>query len=681
MKELKLFEAFSGLGAQAKAFERLDCFDTEVVGTSDLDKEVVVNYAAIHCGLTNEMIENYDAYPSKEEMVKQLTEKRLGYDFQKDKPYDWAKLSKKKDKTKGIEKYWLADHLSKNFGDITQIKSLPETDLLFYSFPCTDISIAGRKEGLTWTCLECGTEYNPTEYSIEDMYECPFCGSHNIKSTRSGLLFEIERLLVDYKERNCLPSYLMLENVAQLVRKGNIEDFENWLQRLDNLGYNTYWKVLNSKDTGVPHSRQRCFAVSIRKDIDTGKFTFPEPFDSGIRLKDILEKDSEITDKYFLSDEVQARFKVTNPKFDTNIIGTTKPEFRTIGERDVVYQEDSIMGCLMATDYKQPKQVLVDTNQIDHIGILDCKGWGNVDKDVITDQGIAPALQTHNRHNIIETENKPIQSATLMGKYEKMMDISRRVYDEEGISPTLHCSGGGNTETKVSRNNLKVIRKLTPKECFRLQDFDDQDYENCKALGMCDTQGYKAAGNSITVRCIELLGQHLYKAQYDENYECYDEKMVKYLNGIKNSESNNVVCLGNVSTNNSQGGMVYGIDGVSQTICAGTHGYGTGNIYDDREIYSAALRGRYKEDGSTEQHLEINSPDYSNCLTTVQKDTLVVELNKDVNPVLVGGIGEMKSNNGTQFYQQDRVYDADAIAMCHPAQIPGGSYKYLVDAK
>lgn len=598
MKELKLFEAFSGLGAQAKAFERLDCFDTEVVGTSDLDKEVVVNYAAIHCGLTNEMIENYDAYPSKEEMVKQLTEKRLGYDFQKDKPYDWAKLSKKNDKTKGIEKYWLADHLSKNFGDITQVKSLPETDVLFYSFPCTDISIAGRKEGLTWTCLECGTEYNPTEYSIEDMYECPFCGSHNIKSTRSGLLFEIERLLVDYKERNCLPSYLMLENVAQLVRKGNIEDFENWLQRLDNLGYNTYWKVLNSKDTGVPHSRQRCFAVSIRKDIDTGKFTFPEPFDSGIRLKDILEKDSEITDKYFLSDEVQARFKVTNPKFDTNIIGTTKPDFRTIGERDVVYQEDSIMGCLMATDYKQPKQVLVDT-----------------------------------------TENKPIQSAILMGKYEKMMDISRRVYDEEGISPTLHCSGGGNTETKVSRNNLKVIRKLTPKECFRLQAFDDQDYENCKALGMCDTQGYKAAGNSITVFCIELLAQHLYKAQYDENYECYDEKMIKYLNEMEHAPS-----------------------------------YINGNI-----VYSAALRGRYKEDGSTEQHLEINSPNYSNCLTTVQKDTLVVELNKDVNPILVGGIGEMKSNNGTQFYQQDRVYDADAIAMCHPAQIPGGSYKYLVD--
>ena len=257
MKELRLFEAFSGLGAQAKAFERLDCFDTTVVGTSDLDKEVVVNYAAIHCGLTKEMIENYDAYPSKEEMVRQLTEKRLGYDFQKDKPYDWAKLSKKKDKTKGIEKYWLADHLSKNFGDITQIKSLPETDVLFYSFPCTDISIAGRKEGLTWKCLECGTEYNPADYSIEDMYECPFCSSHNIKSTRSGLLFEIERLLVDYKERECLPSYLMLENVAQLVRKGNIEDFENWVQRLDNLGYNTYWKVLNSKDTGVPHSRQR----------------------------------------------------------------------------------------------------------------------------------------------------------------------------------------------------------------------------------------------------------------------------------------------------------------------------------------------------------------------------------------------------------------------------------------
>lgn len=634
MKDIKLIELFSGIGAQAKAFERVDCFNVDVVGTCDLDKEVVVDYAAIHCGLTNEVIEDYDFYPSKEEMVKDLTDKRLGYDFVKDKPYDWAKLSKKKDKTNGIEKYWLADQLSKNFGDITQVKSLPNTDILFYSFPCTDISLAGKQDGVDWTCNSCGNKYNPIQYDVEHRYKCPVCGSENIKSTRSGLLYEVERLLVDYKKREDLPNYLILENVAALVNSKFIGDFNNWLERLDALGYNNYWKVMNTKETGIPQNRPRLFCVSIKKDIDKGNFKFPEPFDSGLRLKDLLENDQEIIDKYFLSDEVQARLVITNPEFSDNIIGTTKPEFRTIGQRDVVYKEDCIMGTLMATDYKQPKQIYVG-----------------------------------------DIGNNPVQSGTLMGKYEKMMDISRRVYDENGIAPTLHCASGGNTEPKVSRNNLKVVRKLTPKECFRLQNFDDEDYEKCKAVGMCDTQGYKATGNSITVRCIELLCQHLYKAQYDENYICLDEymqtqkctEMPKLVGGFgemksnggkqfyqqdrvydgdgiamahpaqipggsykylvnANDTDNKIITVGQVSSEGSQGGKVYGIDGVSQTVMACTHGYGMGNIYDDRNVYCAASRGRYNEDGSIDQHLEIRSSEFTNALTTVTKDNLIVEV-------------------------------------------------------
>jgi DNA-cytosine methyltransferase len=523
-------------------------------------------------------------------MIKDLTDKRLGYDFQKDKPYDWAKLAKREDKTKGIEKYWLADHLSKNLGDIMKIKSLPETDMLFYSSPCTDYSAAGKQEGGDWTCLDCDKKYNPLNYNVSERYICPHCGSHNIKSTRSGLLFEVERLLVDYQSRDCLPKYLCLENVAALVSKKFIKDFEAWVDRLDNLGYNTYWQIINAKDTGTPQSRERVFALSIRKDMDNGKFEFPKPFGSGVRLRDVLEDDINVISKYFLSDEVQDRLKITNPKFDTNIIGTTKPDFRTIGERDVVYQKDGIVGCLMASDYKQPKQLYVG-----------------------------------------ETENKPIQSGILMGKYEKMMDVSRRVYDENGIAPTLHTCGGGNTEPKVSRNNLKVVRKLTPKECFRLQAFDDIDYERCKEVGMSDTQGYKATGNSICVSALKLLFEHLYKAQYDENYKCLDEEILEYQEEMKHAPNYapDITRVGNVSTNNSQGGAVYGIYGVSQTICAGPHGYGTGNIYDNREIYSAASRGRNNEDGGYDQHLEINNTDYSNALTTVPKDNLVVEVENE----------------------------------------------------
>lgn len=470
-----------------KGIDNTHLFNANMIATADLDKEVVVSYAAIHCGLTNEMIENYEDYPSKEEMVQQLTDKRLGYDFKKDVPYDWAKLARKKDKTKGIEKYWLADHISHNLGDMMQIEVLPYSDMLTYSTPCTDLSIAGKQEGLKWTCQDCGHEYDPSLLDVDTRYTCPNCGSHNIKSTRSGLLYEVERLLVKAKENNTLPKFLLMENVDALVSKKYIDSFKDWINRLDNLGYNSYYQTINAKNTGIPQNRNRIFCISIRKDIDTKSFTFPQPFDTGIRLKDLLETDVDVLEKYFLSDEVQRRLQITDPKFEKNIVGTTKPEFRTIGQRDLVYQKDSIMGTLVATDYKQPKQII--------------------------------------------ESNEPIHIADLCSeKFQRMHEQSRRVYSEDGIAPAMHTCGGGNTEPKVERDNLRVVRKLTPKEAHRLMGFDDIDYERCKAVGMSDTQGYKQSGNSICVSCISLLVEHLYKAQYDNTYVCIDEKMVNFTN-------------------------------------------------------------------------------------------------------------------------------------------------------
>lgn len=473
----------SGIGAQIKGIKNINLFDASVVATADLDKEVVVSYAAIHCGLTNEMINSYEGYPSKEDMVQQLTDKRLGYDFKKDKSYNWEKLSKKKDKTKGIEKYWLADYISHNLGDMMQIKALPVCDMLTYSTPCTDLSIAGKQEGLKWSCQDCGYEYDPSKLDVDTRYICPNCEGNNIKSTRSGLLYEVERLLVKAKENNNLPKYLLMENVDALVSKKYIDSFNDWIDRLENLGYNSYSQTINAKNTGIPQNRNRIFCISILKNIDTKQFEFPKPFDTGIRLKDLLETDENVLEKYFLSDEVQRRLQITDQKFEKNIVGTTKPEFRTIGQRDLVYQEGAVMGALVATDYKQPKQVLVSTNEPIHIANL-CSE-----------------------------------------KFRRMHEQSRRIYSEEGIAPAMHTCGGGNTEPKIEKNNLRIVRKLTPKECHRLMGFDDIDYENCKDIGMSDTQGYKQSGNSIVVNVIELLMEHLYKAQYDNTYICKDEKL------------------------------------------------------------------------------------------------------------------------------------------------------------
>lgn len=264
--KITINELFSGIGAQFSALKKLG-ITCEVIHTSDIDQNAVLSYAAIHCGLTTEIINTYTEYPTREEMARQLTEINLGYDFQKNKPYNWYRLIKSK--SKELEKYWLANKLSKNLGDISKLEYLEYADFWTYSFPCTDISVSGKQKGII------------------------------MGKTRSGLLYEVQRLLEKARETSTLPKYLMLENVKNLVGKKFKPQFDEWLAWLDELGYNTYYKVLNAKDYGVPQNRERVFAISIRKDIDNGKFEFPQPFDNGVRLKDILE--DNVDEKYYLT--------------------------------------------------------------------------------------------------------------------------------------------------------------------------------------------------------------------------------------------------------------------------------------------------------------------------------------------------------------------------------------------
>lgn len=173
-----------------------------------------------------------------------------------------------------IDKYAIKSYeaiygATRNYGDISKVAKLDYADLWTYGFPCQDISQAGHQAGI-------------------------------IKGeTRSGLLYEVERLLSVAAEHGELPKYLILENVKNLVGKKFIKQFEAWLAWLDELGYNSYWQVINAKDCGIPQNRERVFAVSIRKDIDTG-FAFPQPKTLQCSMEDFLEENVE--EKYFLSD-------------------------------------------------------------------------------------------------------------------------------------------------------------------------------------------------------------------------------------------------------------------------------------------------------------------------------------------------------------------------------------------
>lgn len=270
---------FSGIGAQERGFRNSDLFDIEVINTSEIDKEAVVSYAAVHCGMTPEMVNNYSEYPSKEEMIDYLTEINLGYVPEKNKLYDWHRLAKRKDKMKGIEKYWLACKLTNNLGDISKIKHLSYADFWTISSPCTDISVSGKLQGID-----------------------------KDSGTRSSLVWDSARLLQIAKEENKLPKYIMMENVKNLVSKRFKHQFDIICNTLNDIGFNVYWQVLNGKDCGIPQNRERVFVIGIRKDIDKCKFAFPKPFDNGLRGEDMLEDDVDCK-YYIISDRSEKLIK------------------------------------------------------------------------------------------------------------------------------------------------------------------------------------------------------------------------------------------------------------------------------------------------------------------------------------------------------------------------------------
>ena len=282
---LRIVELCSGIGAQYRGLCNTGLFNVESVATSEIDKDAVLSYAAIHCGLTNEMIDNYD-YPPIDVMRKDLTDLNLGYVPEKEKVYDWYKAGKKFER--GIKKYWLACKLSKNLGDVSRIERLPEADVWFLSFPCQSISVAGKMKGMS-----------------------PDSG------TRSSLVWQTIRLLQEAKNDGILPQFLFLENVKNLVGKKFIKDFEAFNDLVSEFGYNVKYNIINSCECGVPQNRERVFALYTRKDVDTGNLTWPIPFDSGIRLKDIL--DEKVDENYFIN--TQKAKDLIQKLLDDGIIG------------------------------------------------------------------------------------------------------------------------------------------------------------------------------------------------------------------------------------------------------------------------------------------------------------------------------------------------------------------------
>lgn len=335
---------------------------------------------------------------------------------------------------------------SLNLGDITKVDTgkLPRIDMVSYGFPCQDISLAGKQKGLF---NDDGTQ------------------------TRSGLFFEALRIIEDTK-----PKVAIAENVKNLVSKKFNAQFQIVLESLDQAGYNNYWQVLNAKDYGIPQNRERVFIVSIRKDIDTGAFKFPEPFELELRLKDLLE--SEVDEKFYISEKMINGF----------IKHRERHEAKGTGFKWELRDPNGVASCLRANASLAPTD-----NTIACLQVADLNHYKN--------------------------------------------DQMNRVYSPDGIAPTQLVKSGGGRETKIT-DNLR-IRKLTPLECWRLMGFDDEDFYKAEKV-CSNTQLYKQAGNSIVVDVLEYLFKEIMEVldvkKVDDNVVVYECEGLINLEALKEKE-------------------------------------------------------------------------------------------------------------------------------------------------
>lgn len=451
---------------------------------------------------------------------------------------------------------------SKNLGDITKVDEtkLEPFNMICGGSPCQDFSVAGKQKGSVWTCKDCGHEYNPLTVHWSERDKCPCCGSNNIEKTRSSLLVEYLRVIRANK-----PNFGMYENVKNIVGKQFKDTFKMFTDELDEYGYNVYWKVLNAKDYGIPQNRERVYLIFIKKELDNGKFTYPEPFDNGMRLKDILEEN--VDEKFYISEDKVQRF-LTNLNNEDALLYDACQVKREGKSREY----NDFCPTLTARDYKDPR--LVNDNVVKQIGTISkCEGnWknpqvgriystdgcsptlntcgggshepkivqlGNVNPsgkgmngNVFDENGLAPTLTTNkgegNKIAIRQATKKGYIECELGGVADLLYPESKtrrgRVQENGQICPTITA-----TKTGVCRIESPIrIRKLTPKECFRLMGFSDENFEAAEKM-VSNSQLYKQAGNSIVVDVLYYILVELYKAM---PYLFEDLRLSSFFSGI-----------------------------------------------------------------------------------------------------------------------------------------------------
>ena len=244
------------------------------------------------------------------------------------------------------------------------------------------------------------------------------------------------------------PKYVMWENVKNLLSAKNRHNFDGYLEIMDKLGYNSYYKVLNAKNYGIPQNRERVFTVSIRKDIDKG-YEFPEEIELTKKLKDILEKD--VDEKYYLSDKLIA-----------GLIANTEHQ-KAKGNGFAFKTTDG--DCVAKTITTKAGQRMTD-NFIQVVGKLDIKGHDCI-KRIYSKEGIAPTLtdmQGGNRQPKVLID-EPVIAASRGRNPDRPGDRTPGIPTEQRLE--INKQGISNTITTVQKDNYVIEPCLKIKEATK----------------------------------------------------------------------------------------------------------------------------------------------------------------------------------------------------------------------
>lgn len=339
--------------------------------------------------------------------------------------------------------------------DITKWDKDIAVDLIMHGSPCTSFSIAGKQ-----------------------------AGGDKGSGTPSSLMYETLRIVKKLK-----PKYVIWENVKNLLSKKHRHNFDAYIDTMSELGYESFYQVLNAKHYGVPQNRERVFTVSIRRE-EAFNFVLPPPTGLEVALEDVLEKD--VPNKYYLSDTIVATYIRRNAQH---------------AKRGNGFRFEPVSGTAHSITTKAGQRPT--DNYIKVAGDLDAIKR-ETSKRVYDPSGIAPTITTNTGGDV-----KPKIVALRGRNRDNPSDRTAGVHLEQRLEPNGH--GTANALTTVQKDNLVLepkgeikIRRLTPKECWRLMGFNDEDFEKAKIVNS-NTQLYKQAGNSIVVNVLEAILKELLK--------------------------------------------------------------------------------------------------------------------------------------------------------------------------